>query len=413
MARAIADFSRTLAAYEKNRNAYHTVLRGFHRRVRALLAKQGLHPTITYRVKGFDSYLAKLAQLRKAQVDGPIIVRDLLGLRIVCSFLDETERVQDLLVKHFPIVEVERKGVGRSIAEFGYESVHLLVRLKKQAQSKLLPHTRWLCEVQVRTVLQDAWAQIEHELVYKADPSVPKSAIRRKLAAVSATLTLADVIFQEVRDDVTELHEHGDRRRQSVQALVLADGEKPIAASAREISRFARPDRTLRDPRSRDLESLIVRALQAHGANELEKAIQLYSRVLRQRLPNTTIRSMIYNHRGIAHLTLSRPDRAMRDFASAVRWDPGNSRAYYNRGLSYRAMAKPRMALREFRRAAAAGGVEANAHYAIAQVLVDLGRYREARVECEEALALNRNLQGARALKERLQTTWDRDRGSA
>jgi len=403
MARAIPDFSRARAAYDKNRSAYHTVLRGFHRRVRALLAKEELHPIITYRVKGFDSYLAKLARLRKLQGQSRIVVRDLFGLRVVCSFLDETERVQELLVKHFPVTEVEQKGVDRSLAEFGYESVHLLVRLQREAESRLLPHTKWLCEVQVRTILQDAWAQIEHELVYKADPSVPKSAIRRKLAAVSATLTLADVVFQEVRDEVTELHEHGVRRRESAQALVFDDGEEPLAASTQEMSQLTRPDRTLRDPKSRDLESLIVQALQAHGANDLEKAIHLYSRVLRQRLPNRAIRSMIYNHRGIAHLALSRPARALRDFTNAVRWNPENFRAYHNRGLSYRALAKPAMALREFRRALGAGEAEANAHYAIAQVLAELGRYREARVECEEALALNRNLRGAKALKERLQ----------
>jgi tetratricopeptide (TPR) repeat protein len=155
-----------------------------------------------------------------------------------------------------------------------------------------------------------------------------------------------------------------------------------------------------------------VQALQAHSANELEKAIHLYSRVLRQRLPSRAIRSMIYNHRGIAHLTLSRPARAVRDFTSAVRWNPDNFRAYYNRGLSYRALARPAMALREFRHVLDVGGAEANAHYAIAQVLAELGRYREARVECEEALALNRDLRGAKALKERLQNARGRDGGS-
>jgi len=405
MARPIRDLSATRATYDKNRRAYHTALRDFHGRVRTLLAREGLHPIITYRVKEFDSYVGKLARLRKSQAHGPILVRDLLGLRVVCPFLDETERVQELLVNHFPVAEVEHKGVNLSLAEFGYESVHLLVRLPKGTPSTLLPHTKRLCEVQLSTILQDAWARIEHELVYKADRSVPKAAIRRKLAAVSATLTLADVVFQETRDDLTELHDQGARRRESAQSFVFDDGTKPLAALPRELSRLARRHRTLRDPKSRDLENLIVEALRAHSTGELEEAIHLYSHVLRLRLRNGAIRSMIYNHRGIAHLTLSQPARAIRDFTSAVRWNAENFRAYFNRGLAYRALGKPVMALREFRRAVDAHEVEANAHYAIAQVLAELGRQREARRECDRALALNPKLRGAKVLKECLQTS--------
>ena len=273
MARSILDLSKARVAYDKNRKVYDAALRSFHRRARAMLATQRLRPVITHRVKGFDSYLDKVARLRKSQPRGPIVLRDLFGLRVVCPFLDEAERVQELLVKHFQVTEVEHKGANRSLAEFGYESVHLLVRLPKGTLPTLLPHTKPLCEVQVRTILQHAWAQIEHELVYKADRSVPKSAIRRKLAAVSATLTLADVIFQEARDDLAELHGQGTRRRESAQRLAFDDETKPLAAPPRQVSQLARQQRTFPDPKRRDLESLIVEALQAHSAGDIEEAI--------------------------------------------------------------------------------------------------------------------------------------------
>ena len=403
MARAIPDLSKMRATYDKSRKAYHAALRSFHGEVRKILAREGLHPIITHRVKEFDSYLDKLTRLRKSQARSPILLRDLFGLRVVCPFLDETERIRELLVKHFQVAEVEHKGANRPLAEFGYESVHILVRLPKGTLPTLLPHTKGLCEVQVCTILQHAWAQIEHELIYKADRSVPKSAIRRKLAAVSATLTLADVVFQETRDHLGELHGQGIRRRESAQRLVFDDGAKPLAASPREVSQLARWQRTLPDPKSRDLESLILEALGAHTTGDLEKAIQLYSQVLRLRLPNRAIRSMIYNHRGIAHLALSQLARAIRDFTNAVRWNPESFRAYFNRGLAHRALGKPAMALRDLMRAADAHEVEGDAHYAIAQVLAELGRQREARAACDRALALNPNLQGAKALKQSLQ----------
>jgi len=405
MKRTLPDLPKARATYDKNRRAYHAVLRTFHRRVRTLLARKGLHPVMTHRVKEFDSYLSKLARLSKSRPHGRILVRDLLGLRVVCPFLDESERVQELLVSHLPVVEVEHKGVNLSLAEFGYESVHLLVRLPKGTPFTLLPHTKRQCEVQVSTILQDAWARIEHELVYKADRSVPKAAIRRKLAALSATLTLADVVFQETRDDLTELHDRGARRRASAQNFVFDDRAEPLAASRRELARLARRPRTLRDPKSRDLESLIVEALQAHSAGNLEEAIRLYSHALHLRLPSGAIRSMLYNHRGIAHLTLSQPERAIRDFTSAVRWDRENFRAYFNRGLAHRALGRPVLALREFRRAVDAHEVEANVHYAIAQVLGELGKPEEACRECDRALALNPKLRGAKVLKQSLKTS--------
>jgi len=398
MNRPTTSLARMRALFDANRHAYEALLREFHAEVRELLEKEGLHPLITYRVKEFDSYVGKLAHLRRARGQGPILVRDLLGLRIVCSFLDESEHVQDLLQRHFSIAQVEHKGLERSLAEFGYESVHLLVRFPKRTPVKLPPHTRRFFEVQVRTILQDAWAQIEHELVYKADPSVPKSAIRRKLAAVSGALTLADLVFQEIRDDQAELNEQGVRRRESAQKIALGEKIKPLTTPRKEISRLARRDRALRDPQSRNLEGLILDALRAHGADELERAIGLYGQLLRLRLPSREIRSMIYNHRGIAHLSLSRSGRAIRDFDMALRWNPDNARARYNRGLAYRVQEKLELALADFKRAAVAHEIAACAHLAMAQVLAETGRLREARAECDRALAVDPDLQGARIL---------------
>ncbi len=402
MARKVRGLSSIRAAYSGQRAGYEAVLSDFSQKVQTLLASEGLYPLVTHRVKELDSYLEKRARLRRSQPRGPILLRDLFGMRVVCPFLDETHHVLALLAANFDVAEVEHKGANRPLAEFGYESVHLSVRLPKGTVSTLLPHTKPLCEVQVRTILQHAWAQIEHEMVYKADHSVPKTAIRRKLAAVSATLTLADVVFQETRDALAERHEQGVRRRESPQSLPNGEEMEPLSASPREVSQHAKRDRAATDPRSRDPESLIVQALGAHSDGDLEEAVGLYSEVLRLRLPNAVVRSMIYNHRGIAHLVLARPIRAVRDFKSAVRWNGENYRAYFNRGLAHRNLGNSASALRDFGRAVGSSEVEGDARYAMAQVLADQGKRREARVEFDKALALKPNLPGAHALSETL-----------
>ena len=60
--------------------------------------------------------------------------------------------------------------------------------------------------------MQDAWAEVEHELVYKSDITLPNQSIRRKLASLNATLTLSDLIFQEIRDYQKEIRRHGRNR---------------------------------------------------------------------------------------------------------------------------------------------------------------------------------------------------------
>jgi putative GTP pyrophosphokinase len=403
MPRTTSSPSRTRALYEHNLHSYRLALRALRGRIEALLAREEVRATVTCRVKSVESYLEKLARLRRESEGRPAVVRDLLGLRVVCPFLDETERVRDLLLEHFPVVEVEQKGPLHSLSEFGYESLHLLIRLPAKTAITLLPATRRLCEVQVRTILQDAWAQIEHELVYKSDRSLPRAALRRKLAAVSATLTLADVVFQEVHDAQSELRQRGAQRRESARLAAFAGEPPPLATTPLDMTRLARPDPALRDPRTRDIESRIVEALWFHSTGQLEPAIRLYGRILRLRLPSRVVRSMIYNHRGIAQLALSQPERALRDFDRALHFDPENGRAHYNRGLCYRALGQPERALRELRRAAGDHAIEASARYAMAQVLADLGRRRRARAECDRALVLNPKLEEARSLAEALE----------
>ena len=76
---------------------------------------------------------------------------------------------------------------------------------------------RHVVEVQVRTILQDAWAEVEHELIYKSHFRFPNSdSIRKKLAAVNASLSLADMIFQEIRDAQKEMARWGQERFQAM-----------------------------------------------------------------------------------------------------------------------------------------------------------------------------------------------------
>ncbi|MCH8911411.1 MAG: hypothetical protein IH867_11840, partial [Chloroflexi bacterium] len=110
--------------------------------------------------------------------------------------------------------ELESLGVD----EMGYQSVHLLVRLRQQVGGARYEKLKELtCEIQVRTVVQDAWAIISHHLVYKNEKSVP-ARLRRDLNNTSSLLEIAQSVFDAVRTK-------RDKYIEEIQARQCEDGE--------------------------------------------------------------------------------------------------------------------------------------------------------------------------------------------
>jgi putative GTP pyrophosphokinase len=100
---------------------------------------------------------------------------------------------------------VERSDKGRELIEeerFGYQSVHYLVRIKSN-RARLAEYERFgraITEVQVRTILQHAWAEIEHDIQYKSTTAIPVE-IRRRFMLVAGMLEIADREFQAIQDE--------------------------------------------------------------------------------------------------------------------------------------------------------------------------------------------------------------------
>jgi hypothetical protein len=98
---------------------------------------------------------------------------------------------------------------------FGYKSVHYLVELKGD-RTRLPEYERFaglVAEIQVRTVLQHAWAEIEHDIQYKSTVTIPTE-IRRRFVALAGMLEIADREFQGIQDSDSDFRE---RARLSVQ----------------------------------------------------------------------------------------------------------------------------------------------------------------------------------------------------
>jgi hypothetical protein len=80
--------------------------------------------------------------------------------------------------------------------KFGYRSLHLIARLRPSEASKLQYRTlrrRWF-EIQIRSILDHAWSEIEHEVIYKSGVKYPV-AIKRRFTAVAGALEVLEHAF--------------------------------------------------------------------------------------------------------------------------------------------------------------------------------------------------------------------------
>ncbi len=311
---------------------------GIERQLKSLL-RLSSKPLYKSRVKSFNSYFKKLTRIKPpslGQQDLPVLT-DLIGIRVICAFLEDLTAVEKIITSNFEIIEVEKKGAERSFSQFGYESTHILIKIPDEiARDKQLP-PGLVCEIQVRTILQDAWAEVEHELIYKSEFTPFDLPLRRKLAAVNASLNLADIVFQEIRDYQSKLNRELDCRRASF--YEKADSlSKGIGYLSEEGLEEKSPDtiESISPFIHGTIDDMILEAIHAHNSGELDKAKEIYSQIIESKpKPNDIVLSVILKHRGMAFFAQNQYKEALADFMASAQHDPKNFRSLYYVGIVY------------------------------------------------------------------------------
>ena len=356
------------------------------------LEKAEIQFSLKSRIKTIESLNKKKDLLQKNDRMGDGTIKDLLGLRVIVPFQEDVEHVIDLLQENFHIVETERKSENLSYREFAYDSVHLLSSLGDEDNVVFPRQCKKVCEIQVRTILQEAWAEVEHELIYKSNVRLPNELIRKKLAALNATLSLSDIIFQEIRDYQKKMERWGQERFQDLkrQALLIEVGDVPKYFRKRsQIS--------VSGTAHKKLESIFMQALAAHNKKDHKKAIGLYTKALNMD-PDLKIRSIIYNHRGMAKFMLRMERQALEDFSLSFQCDSKNYRALNNRALVLRRMGRVREALEDFNHSVALNENQSEVYFLRAQTNFEIEEYQNSLNDLKIALKLQPKYKEAKNL---------------
>ena len=157
------------------------------------------YATISYRVKKLESFCEKA--IRKNYKKPLEEINDVAGVRLVFLYLTDLPKLEALIEKEFQIVEKIDKLGESDPNQFGYSALHYIVNIGEKASGARYDDLKELiCEIQVRTILQDAWAIVAHHLSYKQESDVPKE-LQRKLNALSGLFETADNQFDHLRDE--------------------------------------------------------------------------------------------------------------------------------------------------------------------------------------------------------------------
>lgn len=370
--------NQLLDVYKANRHKWETLLGEVMTHIAGHLRDESLKFTCKSRIKAIESLHAKKAGHYKDKQ-----IRDLLGIRYIVPFLDDVETVVSIIKKLYKVVEVERKSEGLTYREFAYDSVHLEISLEESdtvVPEECVP----CCEIQVRTTLQDAWAEVEHEVLFKSSVTFPDDhSIRKKMAALNASLSLSDMIFQEIRDKQKELGLWGQSRFKELRKRARHIDPDLVQDDLEHLLTEVHSARETKDT----VESSFLEALTAHNDGDYRRAVDYYSQAISAE-PELNIRAMIYNHRGLAFFMLGQEQLALADFGQSCNCDPSYYQALNNKALVLRRMGLIKDTLKTFTLSLQINEDQPDVYYLRAQTLVEIKEFAKGRRDAQRALEL-------------------------
>jgi putative GTP pyrophosphokinase len=158
--------------------------------------------SLTSRAKTLESFCEKI---QRKKYENPMKeITDLSGVRIVFLYSSDRIKLENLIEREFDVIEKVDKFAQQKVEQFGYGALHYTVKLKEQHAGARYDDLRdAICEIQIRTILQDAWSVVAHHLSYKQEEDIPNE-LRRKLHALSGLFEIGDDQFEGLNRSRTE-----------------------------------------------------------------------------------------------------------------------------------------------------------------------------------------------------------------
>jgi putative GTP pyrophosphokinase len=213
-----------LQSYDINCALYLAFTKKIEDLLTEIIVENGLKVhSITSRLKARTSLERKLKANKYSRLED---VTDICGIRIISFYADDVDKIADVVQKEF-LIDKKNSVDKRALLDpdrFGYLSLHFVAKLP-ESRLKLTEYKRFgncQVEIQIRSILQHAWAEIEHDLGYKGRSAVPRQT-RRRFSRLAGLLELGDSEFVSIRDSLRDYEENVPQEIKNNPELVLID----------------------------------------------------------------------------------------------------------------------------------------------------------------------------------------------
>ncbi len=196
-----------LQEYRDQRPVFEKLQATVPEQIRTVFAETGIVvASIESRIKSEESLAGKL-ELKGTKYASLKDITDIFGVRIITFYVDDVDKVASVVDRLFDVDwenSVDKRKL-HEIDSFGYLSLHYICSV---------PDCPYRFEIQMRTILQHAWANMNHDTGYKSGVEVPRDYLR-DMNRLAGMLELIDEQFSRIR---TEINNY----RRNVQSLVAS-----------------------------------------------------------------------------------------------------------------------------------------------------------------------------------------------
>ncbi|MCZ9290046.1 GTP pyrophosphokinase [Corynebacterium evansiae] len=193
---------RALQDYDTWIQAHPTVAADLEAHIIDVLDDAGLtFDRVSVRIKDRTSFARKLANEAYPDYDSFTDAHDVIGVRVITFHSSEIPQLKDALSGLFTVVRVIDKAAETAReGRFGYASQHLIVSAKDEPWAAEDGASPKYIEIQLRTVLQHAWAEFEHDVRYKNQqhPETSSPEVQRAFTLAAGLIELADEQFDKI-----------------------------------------------------------------------------------------------------------------------------------------------------------------------------------------------------------------------
>lgn len=217
-----------LSVYDEQKDNYESYALSLKSLLNTLIRDTGVSiHSLDSRVKNRKSLEKKI--INKDKYEDISEITDIIGIRIITHYSDDVDKVARMIEQEFT-VDVENSIDKRTSLEpdrFGYLSLHYIISLSENRTClrEYVPYENIKAEIQIRSILQHTWAEIEHDIGYKTAIGLPNE-IRRYFSRLAGLLEIADDEFIKIKKAIS------DRQKEVAEEIEQGEGDSFLDAVA-------------------------------------------------------------------------------------------------------------------------------------------------------------------------------------